>query len=241
MIHANQRSRLGQAISLDHSKSEPPPKFFALRIERSPSRDERPEVPTKLLMNPAKDDPPAQKMFTLCNDEILLECCPLSAVFQVALHLLLQRLQDSRNAHQHRNMFTLDRIQDFRGLEFVLKDHSSTQQRRQEHPKKLAEDVAERKQIQKPYGMNEAFVLQILLHLTFERRDIRQHVAVSNYHSLGIGGRTRCKNDLQCVAALERETGRRHRMRLTCPRYVFESEMWDEGSGGPLPMLARRH
>src|ERR1700733_5069999 len=189
MIHANQRSRLGQAISLDHSKSEPPPKFFALRIERSPSRDERPEVPTKLLMNPAEDDPPAQKMFTLCSDEFLLESCPLSAVFQVALDLLLQRLQDSRNAHQHRYPLTLDRIQDFRGLQFVLKDHSSTHQRRQEHPKKLAEDVAERKQIQKPYGMNEAFVLQILLHLAFERRDVRQHITVRDYHPFWVGGR----------------------------------------------------
>src|SRR5580700_5950528 len=189
MIHANQRSCLGQAVSLDHSESQPPPEFFAFRIERGPSRDKRPELPTKLSMNPTEGDPPAHKMFAPRSDEFLLECCPLSAVFQVALHLLLQRLQDSRNAHQHRNMFTLDRIQDFRGLQFVLKDHSSTQQRRQEHPKKLAEDVAERKQIQKPYGMNEAFVLQILLHLAFERRDVRQHITVRDYHPFWVGGR----------------------------------------------------
>ena len=45
--------------------------------------------------------------------------------------------------------------------------------------------MTQRKQVQKTDGMNETLVLQILLDLCFERRDIAQNIAVRDHHAFG--------------------------------------------------------
>ena len=63
--------------------------------------------------------------------------------------------------------------------------------------------MAEGQQIQKANGMHEAFVLQILLHLRFQRRDVRKNISMGNHDTLGLGGGARSENNLQRVIAVD--------------------------------------
>ncbi len=103
----------------------------------------------------------------------------------------------------------MDRVDDFGGLQFVLKNNRSSQQWRQEHTQELAKHMAQRQQIQKPQRMHPALVLQIALHLALQRRDVCQNIAVRDDHALGIGGRPRGKHNLQDVIVPERNFSRR--------------------------------
>ena len=63
--------------------------------------------------------------------------------------------------------------------------------------------MAQRQQIQEAHWMHEAFVLQIPADLFFERRDIRQHVAVRDHDSPGLGGSARGEDDLERFVACD--------------------------------------
>src|ERR1019366_4736917 len=101
MVHADERRRLRQPISLDRGISQPPPEFFGLRIQRRASANKRPELPPKLPPNPAKDPPPVQKVLSFRCPEPPPKLLDLPTVLEIAFDLLFQRLQNSRYAHQH--------------------------------------------------------------------------------------------------------------------------------------------
>ena len=74
------------------------------------------------------------------------------------------------------------------GIQAVVEDHGSGEELRQQDAKKLAEDVAQWKKVQKSYGMEEALVLQVLADLALQRLKIGKDVAVGDDYAAWLGG-----------------------------------------------------
>src|SRR5256885_17144894 len=89
-----------------------------------------------------------------------------------------------------------DGVDDVTGLQRLLKKNSSTQQWRHVHAEELPENVAERQQIQKAQWVYESCVFEIRTDLRLKRRDVAEHVAMRDHHTLGLSGGARGKNDL---------------------------------------------
>src|SRR5215475_12750095 len=58
MIHADERSSLGQSVSLNYGIAHPVPKFLRGTVERGSARNERPELPAEFFSDATKDPPP---------------------------------------------------------------------------------------------------------------------------------------------------------------------------------------
>src|ERR1039458_9055722 len=65
MVHADQRSRLGQPISLDRRIAEPSPELLSLAVERGAAGNKCPELPAELPANFAKRPPASQVVLLL--------------------------------------------------------------------------------------------------------------------------------------------------------------------------------
>src|SRR5271154_4401354 len=112
MIHADQRRSLRQPITLDRRVPQTPPEFFSLRIERRASGNKRPELPSELSMDRAKNPPSPQKVLPIRHPEPPPKIFDLFVVLQIALNLLFQLLQNSRHTLHHRHVFTPYRAHD---------------------------------------------------------------------------------------------------------------------------------
>src|SRR5262249_51679514 len=123
---------------------------------------------------------------------------------ELALDPLLQRFDYSRHRHEHGDSFPLDGGNHFARVQAVLKNHCSPDQRRNEHGHELAEDVAQRKQIEKTYGMKNAFVFEVLGNLALDWIQAGQQVAMREHHTARFGRGARGKDDLSSVVAAER-------------------------------------
>src|SRR5260370_40250464 len=58
MVQADQRSRLGQSVSLDHGVSQAMPEFFGFAIEGGAAAAHGPELPSELAAHVPKAHPP---------------------------------------------------------------------------------------------------------------------------------------------------------------------------------------
>src|ERR1700716_3849009 len=103
MVQADQRRRLRQPVSLDRGVAQSAPEFFGPTVERGAARDKRPELPPELPAYRAENPPPMQKMLAFRRAELLAKPFGLTTIFEIALDLLLQRLQTPRHGHQHRH------------------------------------------------------------------------------------------------------------------------------------------
>ena len=172
MIHADDGSRFRQPIALDGGVSQASPELFGHAIERGPSGNECPELPSKLAMHSPEDPPAVEEMLSLRRLKSPPEIFEPAFIFQIALDLLLQRLQHARHRHQHRHSLAPDGANDFARLERILENHRAAHQLRQKYSQKLPEHVAQGQQVQEANGMDQAFILQIFLDFCFQRRDV---------------------------------------------------------------------
>ena len=61
--------------------------------------------------------------------------------------------------------------------------------------------MTQRQQIQKPHRMHPPLILQIPLHLPFQRRDVSQHIPMRDHHTLRFSSSAGSKYNLQNVIA----------------------------------------
>src|SRR5258706_2152925 len=120
MIQADQRRRLRQPVSLDHCISQPIPEFFGFAVERCAPADHRPELPSKLAPNMAERPPATQEVLAGSCGVAFGELLATSAVLEIALDLLFQRLDHPRYGHQYRDSLAADGCNHFRRIECVL-------------------------------------------------------------------------------------------------------------------------
>ena len=140
-------------------------------------------------------------MLTFGSREILLELSSLAGGFEAALDFTLERFQQSRDGDQYGYPFASDRFQQIAGIESFKKDGGSAEQRRDENRKQLAENMAQREEIEKSQRMENTLVAQVLLHFMFDRFDIGKNVGMGDHHTAGLGGGSRREDNLQRVVA----------------------------------------
>src|SRR5580658_10030130 len=129
----------------------------------------------------------------------------------------------------------MDRPNYVNRFECVLEDHGAAHQLRKEDAKKLAEDMAERQQIQETDWVYPSFVFKIFPDLQFERRNIGENVAVRNYDSLGLGGGAGSEDDFQRVRGFDLGGGISYgRVRCQCLGQFFQGQRWDRLLRMPL-------
>src|SRR5215510_6329946 len=98
MIDGNNRTCLGESVSLNYCITELAPKLFKLRFDARSPGDKGPEFPTESSVDPAKS-PPA------CNDA-RNPLCPWSGqpnfFREMPLDFVSQGFQHSRDGHNYR-------------------------------------------------------------------------------------------------------------------------------------------
>src|ERR1019366_9832129 len=99
VIHADQGSRFRQTVTLNRGESGASPEEFGTGAERRASGNDGPEFPAEALVNPA-ETPHAADEFLVCSCvEFAAECFEAAFGFQIALDLVLQRLEHARHAN----------------------------------------------------------------------------------------------------------------------------------------------
>src|ERR1700739_2833576 len=91
--------------------------------------------------------------------------------------------------------------------------------------------MTERKKVQKPYGMEGLFVLEILLDFAFQRLDVCQNISMRNHDAAGLRGCAGCEDDLQSVVACQGRRRIRGRVSLICKG--GDRVQKDAGNGEP--------
>jgi hypothetical protein len=70
-----------------------------------------------------------------------------------------------------------------------LKENFATEQWRHEHAHELSEDMTERQQIEKTYGMKQTLPFQMAIDFSLERCQICNEITVSNDNTFRFGRR----------------------------------------------------
>src|SRR5580698_2403869 len=167
MVQADQRSGLGQSVSLNNSVAEPMPEFFGLAIKRGAAADHSPEFPSELASHLTKRPPATQKMLTLGSSVTHSKAFAVVNVIKVAFDLLPERLDHARNSHQHRYSLAANRSHYFRRVKCIFEHDRAAEQRRKKNSQKLTEDMAQRQEVQKTNWMYQSLIFQVFLNFVF--------------------------------------------------------------------------
>src|ERR1041384_191931 len=187
MIDADERRRLRHAVALHDGEAKPPPKLFRLRWERRAADDEGPTAPTKFAMHRAKPPPTFERrpMSGLFNGARELDGAP--ARRRVAFDCLAQRVEQARHRNDAVDAFAPHSVDQFTRAQVVLQEDLRADELRHEDGHELAEDVAERHEVQEAQGMKEALPTAIFIYLSFDGREIGEQVAMRKHDALRLG------------------------------------------------------
>src|ERR1700719_4368484 len=143
------------------------------------------------------------------------------------LFFAFQRFDKSRDCDQNRDTLLTNHIDQAGRLEGIDKDYRPRQERRYEYSQHLAEDVAQRKEVQKSQRMKDSLIAEVFLNLTPNRLDVGKDVAVRNHDAARLRGCPRSVNNLQRVLTRERRRGVRRRVTV---RNEFRKRFQNDGT-----------
>src|SRR5215469_14308711 len=211
MIDADQRGRLGQAVTLDDGETQTRPKFFGLPIQGGAAGNKCPKLPTELVVNVSKNPPSMKKVFSFRALACRAKRFQFALGLKITFDFLLQRLHHARHGDQHGDSLLGDGVDHIGWLKGVLEKDGAAHERWQIHPEELSENMAQRKQIKEADGMHPALVFEIGPDLSLEGCDVREHVPVRDHDSLRLRRGSRGKDNLQRIfgVAFRREWNRR--------------------------------
>src|SRR5262245_10725673 len=233
MIYRDDEARLGQTVPLDDSESALLPEFFQLRVDASASHDKSPELPAESPMSFSKT-PHANRKPSLSF---------VAPFGRFALDLMLQVLENSRNAHQRGDPVFADEMDDSAGMDFAREDDASAEEQRDEQSLRLPEHVAERQQIQNPNrleGLRPPFVFRDFL---LKGSQIGTDVAMSVNDTFRLASRARGVHNHHHVVGRNSRRGKRMNGRpggdlAECR--VIEAQSWFGLASDPLDELGRK-
>ena len=217
--------------------AEASPEFLGGSGERGASGNYGPEFPAEAAVNRAEAPPAAEEMFAFGRFEIALEFFELAAGGEIALDLILERFDEARDGDEHGDTLVVNRADYFRGVERIEEHGCAAENLGEENSEKLAEDVAERKEVEKAQGMKEAFPAAVAVDFFFEGFEVGEQVAVGDDDAAGFGGGAGGEDDFYGIGALNRRGGK-FRRRFLCVGGMqgFEFDDGDaeigRGSGG---------
>src|SRR5690348_7936518 len=169
MIHADERRRFRQPITLNDGVAEPRPKLFGGGRQRGASRNDGPEFPAEAAPDSPKHPPAPQEMFPFRRAKLLTKILDSPAYLQVALDLIAQRLNQSRNRDQDRSFFVADRPRYLCWVQRVDENRSCAQNLWQENAEQLAKDVAQWQQIEETQRVKQLLIAPVVLDLLLDR------------------------------------------------------------------------
>jgi len=195
--------------------AEASPEFFGSNGERGASGNHGPEFPAEAAVNRAETPPAAEEMFTLGRFEIALKFFEIAAGREVALDLILERFDEARDGDEHGHALAVNRADYFRGVERIEEHGCAAQNLRKKNSEKLAEDVAERKEVEKAQGVKEAFPAAVTVDFSFECFEVGEEVAVGEDDAAGFGRGAGGEDNFDGIGALNWRGGK-FRRRFLC-------------------------
>ena len=233
MIHADERGGFGEAIALHGGVAEASPEFFGGSGERGASGNYGPEFPAEAAMNGAEAPPAAEEMFAFGRFEIALKFFEVAAGREIALDLILERFNEARDGDEHGHALAVNRADYFCRVKRIQEHGCAAQNLGEENSEKLAEDVAEGKEIEKPQRVKEAFPAAVAIDFFFEGFEVGEQVAVGEDDAAWFGGGAGGEDDFDGIGALDGRGGKFSRC-FVCVRgtQAFEFDDGDAEIGG---------
>ena len=219
MVQRDDGRRFGEAVALDHEKSEAAPERFQLRIEWRGADDERPELEAEHPVHAAIPPPPRGGM----HPRLVPRIADRSQRRIPGDHVVAQHLEHLRHADHDRDAPGADLPDDVGRGQAAREDHHAGQHRRDERRHRLAEHVAERQQVQKTDRRERSRVPAVLRDLALDRDDVREDVPVGEDHPFRFRGRAGREDDLDDVVGIARDGG------SAAPRRVRRSRIGHTG------------
>jgi hypothetical protein len=108
-----------------------------------------------------------------------------------------QQIEYARDAGDYGNLFAADGLDEALRLEARFEMNFCAEDRRDPQTHELAEDMAEGQRVQKVQRVEDALVLEVLLHLGLDGVETRKHIAMGMDDSLGLGGGAGGKENLK--------------------------------------------
>ncbi len=108
-----------------------------------------------------KTPPAPQKFLAIGTLEVAAESFDLAFGFEVALEFVAQRFDQPRHRDEHGDSLASNRGRHIGGPQRIEEDRSRAQNLRNENSEHLAEDVAQRQQIQKFQRMKKSLVFAV--------------------------------------------------------------------------------
>ena len=142
-------------------------------------------------MDVSKTPPVFPGGFSACGNEIVGK----SGVF--AQKMRFEQLQDARYGGQDRDAFAMDGRNQPGRVQLRFKVDFSSQKCWNPEPHKLSEDMAEWKAMQEAQRMHPTLILEVFLHLAFDRSHAGEDVLVSVNDPLWLRSRPRGEDDLE--------------------------------------------
>ena len=132
----------------------------------------------------------------------------------------------------------MNRADYFGGVERIEKHGCAAENLGQENSEKLAEYVAERKEVEKAQRMKEAFPAAVTIDFFFEGFEVGEQVAVGEDDAARFGRGAGGEDDFDWIGALDRRGGK-FRRRFLCVRGTQGFE-FDDGDAEIFRGSARR-
>jgi hypothetical protein len=194
VIQRDDRGGLGQAVALYDEEPEAAPERFDVGIERRGADDHRPELEAEPAMGAAVLPPALRPVHPPIGHVSRLGHDPDQVV--------AQHLEDLRHRNQHRDAAAANLRHHVFRSEGTGEHHHAVQQRRHERRHRLAEHVAERKQVEEADRQERPGVLPVLRDFTLDRDDVGEDVPVREHHALRLrrgAGREDHLGDVVCA------------------------------------------
>ena len=188
------------------------PEFLGGSGERGASGNHGPEFPAEAAVNGAEAPPAAEEMFAFGRFEIALKFFEFATGCEVALDLILERFDEARNGDEHGYALVVNRADYFGGVECIEKHGCAAQNLGEENSEKLAEYVAERKEVEKSQRMKEAFPAAVTIDFFFEGFEVGEQVAVGEDDAARFGGGAGGEDDFDWIGALDGRGGKFRRL-----------------------------
>src|SRR5690348_2010418 len=199
MIQADKRRRFGKPITLNDGVAKAGPEGLRFSRQRGAAGHHGKKSPAEPAANFA-EAPPSQKEMGLGGAvEGSSKLFLFSTGLEVALDLPAQGLDKARHGNQSHNVLPANFADNFCGIQGVNEIDCCAEYLRKKNSKKLAKDVAQRKQIEYANRMEETFIAAVMFEFRCNRRNVGENISVRKHNAARFGCRAGREDNLHGI------------------------------------------
>src|SRR6185312_9269996 len=199
MIQADKRRRFGKPVTLNDGVPETCPKRLRFGGQRGASRHHGEKSPAEAAADRAKAPPPAKKMDVSGSIEGVPKFFQFAAGLKIALDLAAQRLDQTGHCNESHDVLTANFTDHLCGVQRVHEVDRCAEYLRKKNSKKLAKDVAQRKQIEYADRMEETFIAAVMFEFGCNRRNVGENISVRKHNAARFGCRAGREDNLHGI------------------------------------------